>query len=83
MWNKEKILEKLENAPQNIKYKEIETLFNNEDFKIIDWKWSHKRIIYKKSPEHYVSFALHNNDCKLPYKKCLRELYKFYLSNKK
>jgi hypothetical protein len=80
MWNN-KLLQKLENSPQNVNYFEIETLFKNEHFKIIDWKWSHKRIIYKKDPKMFVSFALHENDCKVPYKKQLNRLYKFYLSD--
>jgi predicted RNA binding protein YcfA (HicA-like mRNA interferase family) len=83
MWNKEKLLKKLENTPQNVRYKEIETLFHNNDFEIIEQKGSHKAIVYKKNPKHYVTFALHNNDCKLIYKKFLRELYKFYLSDNK
>ena len=81
MWSKEKIIEKLYKSPQNVSYFEIETLFKNDDFSIVDWKWSHKRIIYKKNPKMFVSFALHNNDCKLPYKKQLGKLYKFYLTD--
>jgi predicted RNA binding protein YcfA (HicA-like mRNA interferase family) len=83
MWGKEKIIEKLKKNPQNVRYKEIKTLFQNDNFEFINQKWSHKTIVYKKNPKHYVTFALHDNDCKLVYKKFLRELYKFYLSDNK
>jgi hypothetical protein len=36
MTSKNKILQKLENAPQNLKYAEVETLFKNEDFEIVN-----------------------------------------------
>jgi hypothetical protein len=83
MWNKDKILKRLEENPQNVKYKEIRTLFDDNDFEFEKWKWSHRTITYKKKPAYYVTFSLHNNDCKLVYKKFLRELYKFYLSDNK
>jgi predicted RNA binding protein YcfA (HicA-like mRNA interferase family) len=83
MWNKEKLLKKLENTPQNVRYKEIEALFRNNDFEIIEWKGSHKKIIYKKNFTKCVTVSLHNNDCKVWYKKDLVELYKFYLSDNK
>ena len=36
MTNKNKLVEKLMNAPQNLRYSEIETLFQNENFEI-EW----------------------------------------------
>jgi hypothetical protein len=36
MTNKAKLIKKLMNAPQNLRYVEIETLFQNEDFEI-EW----------------------------------------------
>jgi hypothetical protein len=36
MTNKKKLIEKLINSPQNLKYSEIETLFNNDEH-IIEW----------------------------------------------
>jgi hypothetical protein len=32
MTSKDKLIEKFKNTPQNIKYKEIETIFQNDDF---------------------------------------------------
>jgi hypothetical protein len=37
MTSKEKIIEKLKNSPQNLRYSEIETLFENDNF-IIEWR---------------------------------------------
>jgi hypothetical protein len=71
------------NNPHSLNYFKIETLFQNEDFSIRKWKWSHRLIIYKKNPRYFAVIAIHWNDCKNCYKDDLKKLYKFYLNNKK
>jgi predicted RNA binding protein YcfA (HicA-like mRNA interferase family) len=66
----------LMNAPQNLKYSEIETLFQNENFEIEWWKWSHKLITYKKDKNKCITIPIHWNDCKRTYKIKLKEFYK-------
>lgn len=79
MTNKKKLIEKLINSPQNLKYSEIETLFNNDEH-IIEWgKWSHK-IISNIVKWTSITIPIHNNDCITIYK---RKLRKFYFNNLK
>jgi len=82
MTQKEKLIEKLLNRPTSLRYNEIESLFKNDNFIIKKWKWSHKIIVFKANQRHFVTIAIHNNDCKKHYKEDLRDLYKFYLFNK-
>jgi hypothetical protein len=76
MTSKVKLINKLLNNPQNLNYSEIETLFKNNKYIIKEWKWSHKRIIFKENPKVFATIAIHNNDCKFSGKKSLQELYK-------
>lgn len=75
MTSKEKIIKKFIENPWVLKYQEIEKLFEKNKYIIKQWKGSHKRIIYIENPKIYVTISLHNNDCKLFYKKALREFY--------
>lgn len=75
MTQKDKLIEKLNKNPQNVNYFDIEKLFNNENYIIKNWwKWSHKMIIHKETKK-YVTIAIHNNDCKIKYKRKLKEFY--------
>ena len=75
MTQKEKLIEKLLNRPTSLRYNEIESLFKNERYIIKEWKWSHKRIIFKKDASKYITIAIHNNDCKISWKIALQEFY--------
>ena len=66
----EKLLKKFLENPANIDLVWLIKILEKNWYESREWKWSHK--IYKKW-ETSISIAIHNNDCKLIYKKKVKE----------
>ena len=77
MWKREKIKTEFLDSPRSLSYSQIQSFLVEEWFEVIQWKWSHAKIKYKKT---WVTFIvpIHNGDCKWVYKD---ELKKFYINS--
>lgn len=64
------MLEKFLENPWNIDLRWLLKILAKNWYEKKIWKWSH--VIYKKG-ENIISIAVHNNDCKIIYKKKVKE----------
>ncbi len=78
MTKQEKLIKIFLENPKSLKYRDIQKLFEQGNYSIDWWKWSHRKIIHKKSNKIMV-IPIHNNDINPVYKRKLRD---FYLNNK-
>ncbi len=72
MTSYEKLLLKFIENPQTLKFKDIEKIILKNWYEKTEWKWSH--TVYKKDWELPIIVAIHNNDCKNPYKKSIKKI---------
>jgi len=74
MSKKEKRIEQLRTNPTSLTYKEIESLFIDDEYCIEWWKWSHK-LIFNKQTWQFATIPIHWWDCKDYYKNVLKVFY--------
>ncbi len=75
MTGKEKLLNKFFAYPQSLKYREIEFLLLENGFQKIEAKGSHKKFKHNLLSKDLI-IPIHNNDCKIFYKKYAKKLLK-------
>lgn len=66
----EKLLEKFLENPWNIDLNGLHKILAKNWYEKKIWKWSH--MIYKKW-DSIITIAIHNNDCKVIYKKKVKD----------
>jgi len=68
MTNLDKLVNKFQNKPESLKYKDIEKILINFGFEKIQAKGSHIKFKHIKT-ENDLVIPIHNNECKNFYKK--------------
>lgn len=77
MTQKEKVRKDFLSQPRCLSYQKIKSLLLSDWFEVIEWKWSHTKIIHSESWKIFI-VPIHDWDCKGVYKEKLKE---FYLNN--
>lgn len=75
MSGKDKLLIKFINNPQSFRYKEIELILLRNGFQLIEAKGSHKKFKHHSMAKGLI-IPVHNNDCKIFYKKYVKKILK-------
>lgn len=78
MSKRNKLFLKFQNNPQSLKYREIEALLLHAGFRYFKLKGSHIKFKHKLTRQ-IITIPVHNNDCKIYYKKEIAKILSKYL----
>ena len=71
----QKLINKISENPESVRYTEIETVLLHFGFYKLQGKGSHVKFVHRDYDQKFV-FAVHGNDCKNVYKRYVRNVLK-------